>query len=614
MGRHRLGPWALGPGELVTNDNSQQSTANSQQTSSSIIGKLNIYGKTMEPVHKDLLQQIARLSENYPNLADRLLQAAQQLQNSGIPPSESLLAEIATYSRNFAVVQKQALALKAWTSSVQSPSEIASLKDIQNLVEMVAASEGKAEIRSQALKVLDRVLAIAHREQSDFAPLQSVHTKARELQRAISESTPTQLHSDAESLVSGKHPVSAVLALVAQQDKLDDDEWVMLEETVSASFGKQLAVAISRGKLTVAEMKSAQPLSEVIVIPSGNVAPPKQVVVRPEIKILESPSPSAPVHEVIIVPGVEMPLSRSITSSGNIVFGEPPRTQQVQLEGALAMKVLVHIQGIGDRTFGAMEYAGTRAQGRRIEGFEISIDPPIPGLSVQYMAHVEGVGDTSWLNEGELAGFRGQAKRIEGFAVRLSGPEAANYNVFYTAHIQNIGDTEVSSNGEYCGSRGKGLRVEGLKVWIVRSALASQPAAPVGLKVLAHIQGIGDRTFSDREYAGTRAQGRRVEGFQIKIEPPVAGLNLQYMAHVEGVGDTAWISEGELAGFRGKAKRIEGFAVRLTGSEADKYDVFYTAHIQNVGDTPVTANGQYCGTRGKGLRVEGVTVWVEAKG
>ncbi|MBD0342798.1 MAG: hypothetical protein ICV61_18570, partial [Microcoleus sp. Co-bin12] len=65
--------------------------------------------------------------------------------------------------------------------------------------------------------------------------------------------------------------------------------------------------------------------------------------------------------------------------------------------------------------------------------------------------------------------------------------------------------------------------------------------------------------------------------------------------------------------FRGQAKRIEGFAARLTGPQADKYDVFYTAHIQNVGDTPVTANGQYCGTRGKGLRVEGVTVWVEPK-
>lgn len=582
----------------------------------------------MELAHKDLLQQIARLSETYANLADRLSQAARQLQDSGLPPSDSLLQEVAAYSRNFATVQKQALELN---KSAIAPGEIASLKDIQNLVETAAASEGKAEIRDAALKVIDRVLAIAHREQSDFAPLQSVHAKARELQRAISESTPTQLHSDAESLVSGKHPVSAVLALVEQQDKLDDEQWVILEETVSAAFGKQIAVAISRGKLTIAEMVkaapakvepafkaapeqkiSAEPLPEVIVIPSGNVAP-KQVTVAPQIQILESPAPSVPMHEVIIVPSVEVPKSLQATGSGNIVFGAPRNIQQaVAVEGALGIKVLAHIQGIGDRTFGAQEYAGSRGKGLRVEGFQINIEPPILGLNVEYMAHVEGVGDTPWLSEGELAGFRGQAKRIEGFAVRLSGPQADKYDVFYSAHIQNIGDTDVSSNGDYCGTRGKALRIEGIKVWIAPSA-SSQAAAPVGLKVLAHIQGIGDRTFSDREYAGTKAQGRRVEGFQIKIEPPVAGLNLQYMAHVEGVGDTAWIDEGDLAGFRGKAKRIEGFAARLTGPGADKYDVFYTAHIQNVGDTPVTANGQYCGTRGKGLRVEGMTVWVERK-
>ncbi|MBE9093177.1 hypothetical protein [Tychonema sp. LEGE 07203] len=581
----------------------------------------------MEAAHKDLLQQIARLSETYGNLADRLSQAARQLQDSGLPPSDSLLQEIASYSRNFAGVQKQALELN---KSALAPGEITSLKDIQNLVETATASEGKAEIRDAALKALDRVLAIAHREQSDFPPLQSVHAKARELQRAISESAPTQLHSDAESLVSGKHPVAAVLALVEQQDKLDDQQWVILEETVSAAFGKQIAVAISRGKLTVAQMVKAAPakvepafkaapepkmgaqaLPEVIIIPSGNVAP-KQVAVAPKIEILESPAATAPMHEVIIVPSVEVPKSLEKTGSGNIVFGIPREIQQAPVEGGLGLKVLAHIQGIGDRTFGPGEYAGTKGRGLRVEGFQINIEPPISGLTVEYMAHVEGVGDTPWIGEGELAGFRGQAKRIEGFAVRLSGAQADKYDVFYSAHIQNIGDTDVSSNGDYCGTRGKALRIEGIKVWIAPSA-SSRVAAAVGLKVLAHIQGIGDRTFGDKEYAGTKAQGRRVEGFQIKIEPPVPGLNLQYMAHVEGIGDTPWIGEGELAGFRGKAKRIEGFAARLTGPQADKYDVFYTAHIQNLGDTPVTSNGQYCGTRGKGLRVEGMTVWVEPK-
>ncbi|MCU0543738.1 MAG: hypothetical protein MUE44_16410 [Oscillatoriaceae cyanobacterium Prado104] len=579
----------------------------------------------MEPVHKDLLQQIARLSETYPNLADRLLAAAKQLQDTGLPPAESLLQETATYGRNFATVKKQAIEL----DKSAAPGEIASLQDVKNLVETIAVSGGKVGIRDAALKVLDRVLALIHREQSDFAPLQSVQARARQLHRAISESTASQLHSDAESITAGKHPVAAVLTLVEQQDKLDDEQWVILEETVSAAFGKQLAVAISRGKLTINETltvapvklepavkaapepKTAQPLPEVIVIPSGNVAP-KQVAAVPDIKILESPAPSAPMHEVIIVPSVEIPKSLQTSGSGNIVFGEPPKTQKMAAEGTLGLKVLAHIQGIGDRTFGSQEYAGTKGKGLRVEGFQINLEPPISGLKVEYMAHVEGVGDTPWMGEGELAGFRSQAKRIEGFAVRLSGPEAAKYDVFYSAHIQNIGDTEVSSNGAYCGTRGKALRIEGIKVWIGRST-SFQPTAPVSLKVLAHIQGIGDRTFGDREYAGTRAQGRRVEGFQIKIDPPVSGLNLQYMAHVEGVGDTAWIDEGELAGFRGKAKRIEGFAVRLTGTQADKYDVFYSAHVQNVGDTPTIANGQYCGTRGKGLRVEGFKVWVEPK-
>jgi uncharacterized protein YjdB len=133
---------------------------------------------------------------------------------------------------------------------------------------------------------------------------------------------------------------------------------------------------------------------------------------------------------------------------------------------------------------------------------------------------------------------------------------------------------------------------------------------PVSLKVLVRMQGIGDRTFRDKEFAGTRAQCRRIKGFQIRIEPPIPCLNLQYMAHVEGVGDSGWMEEGEIAGSLDKSKRIEGFALRLTGWQADCYDVFYTAHIQKIGDTPVSSNGQYCGTRGRSLRVEGMTVWL----
>ena len=107
----------------------------------------------MEPTHKDLLQQIAGLSETYPNLADRLAQSAKQLQDSGLPPSESLLQEIVSYSRNFSLVQKQALEL---SNSALVPGEVTSLKEIQDLNAFMslqlAAMSGGVKQESRELK------------------------------------------------------------------------------------------------------------------------------------------------------------------------------------------------------------------------------------------------------------------------------------------------------------------------------------------------------------------------------------------------------------------------------------------------------------------------------
>ncbi|MGE5659696.1 MAG: hypothetical protein ACM37W_24140 [Actinomycetota bacterium] len=445
----------------------------------------------MEPAHTDLLQQIASLSATFPNLGGRLSEAAKALQEAGTPPSESLLEELTTYHKNFTHVQKQALELG---QSLPTPKEIVSLKDLENWVGTAIASQANAAVRQKALAVLERVLAIAHREQSDFAPLESVRAKARELQQAVTDTPTTELHPDAIALVEGKHPVTAVVKLIEEQDNLDDEQWVTLEETVGAAFGKQLAVAISRGKLiipspqpiakpetkpqpptiqVIAPQPVGEPIPEVIVIPTGGAAVAKPAV-EPEIQILESPPPAAPMHEVIIVPSVEVPLQPLPSDEQpTVVFGKAPvnvnpQPEPAEAQSSIGLKVLVHLQGLGDRTFGPQEYAGTRGQSRRLEAFQIEIDPPILGLNIQYMAHVSGVGDTPWLNGGELAGIRGQAKRIEGFAVRLIGPEAGDYDVFYSAHIERVGDSPVVSNGQYCGTKGKALRVEGMKVWIVR--------------------------------------------------------------------------------------------------------------------------------------------------
>lgn len=434
--------------------------------------------------YQDLLQQLTTLGNHYPELGRRLVQGAETLQNQGIPLSESLIKELLSYQQTFTHLQQLALEIGKFPPSTGELS----FTQLEELLKSAIATDSKPSIHPQALEILKRVLAITHREQSNFAPLDAVQKQAKEIHQTISESNSTD--PIAEALVEKKHPLSALLRLIEEQDNLSDEEWSNLEDSVTSVFGKALTVAISRGKLTINTTTIATPpiievsaapevvvslpiiptqtsgdaLPEVIIIPGNTAA--KKPNINPDIRILEAPSPGEPLHEVIIVPSVEVTQPRQTLEAPNIVLGSLRVPPLKTISEKIGLKILVHLQGIGDRVFGPEEYAGTKGESRRLEALEMRIDPPIPGLNLKYMAHVSGIGDTPWLNEGELAGARGQAKRIEGFGVQLTGPESSKYEVFYNAHIQNIGDTPVLSHGQYCGTRGRGLRVEGIKVWI----------------------------------------------------------------------------------------------------------------------------------------------------
>jgi hypothetical protein len=133
------------------------------------------------------------------------------------------------------------------------------------------------------------------------------------------------------------------------------------------------------------------------------------------------------------------------------------------------------------------------------------------------------------------------------------------------------------------------------------------------LEVLVHLQGIGDSAFRENEFAGTRGQSKRLEGFQLTITPAVPGLSVRYMAHLQSKGDVPFVGEGKFVGTRGEHLRLEGFAIELTGSAAGNFSVFYMAHLQGRGDTGFFQNGQFCGTRGEQRPVEGILVRIDPK-
>jgi uncharacterized protein YjdB len=159
--------------------------------------------------------------------------------------------------------------------------------------------------------------------------------------------------------------------------------------------------------------------------------------------------------------------------------------KKIQVEKASlpdpGLRELVHIQNIGDRIFPEGAVAGTTGQALRLEGFQINLDSPIPGLSMEYMAHIQDIGDTSWVREGQYVGTKGQSRRIEGFAIRLTGSEASKYDVFYKAHVEGIGDTAKVGNSQFCGTRGQSKRVEAISVWVQPKPQSGNPDIDIQL-------------------------------------------------------------------------------------------------------------------------------------
>ena len=128
--------------------------------------------------------------------------------------------------------------------------------------------------------------------------------------------------------------------------------------------------------------------------------------------------------------------------------------------------VLVHLENIGDQTYTDDVWAGTAGQSRRLEGFQINILDQVPELGMEYMAHLQDVGDTPWIPEGTFVGTRGQSRRLEGFAIRLTGSQAGQYTVRYKAHLQDTGNTAWCADGAFCGTRGQSRRAEAMLVQI----------------------------------------------------------------------------------------------------------------------------------------------------
>jgi hypothetical protein len=263
----------------------------------------------MDYRYKHLEQELAALSKVFSDLGIRLSEVAKEVTSQGVMPSEKLLEQISASRASFencrTAIHTHAGAMLV--SPLPKTGELVSIAAIDSLLKASAVAEqNKFSIeteRDKALAILGRVLAITHRETTEFKPLQECHAKLAELRSGISSVPWPHKHPETEKVVAGNHPALALLSFVENVDSLDDERWMTLETTITESWGKPLFIAASRGKLTVGdEAKAAVPP---VVSKAPAAAPAPTPAKAPVVAPPEAPKPPAaaekPVEKKIVV-------------------------------------------------------------------------------------------------------------------------------------------------------------------------------------------------------------------------------------------------------------------------------------------------------------------------
>lgn len=135
-----------------------------------------------------------------------------------------------------------------------------------------------------------------------------------------------------------------------------------------------------------------------------------------------------------------------------------------------------------------------------------------------------------------------------------------------------------------------------------------------------HVQNEGWQDYkSNGVMSGTEGKSYRLEGIKVKLDTQGYDLGISYQTHIQNIGweaDTSrgWKSNDDMSGTEGLSYRLEAIQIKLTGSDADKFDIYYQVHAQNMGWLGLAKSGESAGTAGYGYRLEGIRIAIVPAG
>ena len=208
----------------------------------------------MQYSSESLSSELNRLKAAFPSLSERLDESVKQFRTARVALPEALLSEVSEFKRGVADLGERILDLGKQLSVSKDhlvDPRAATLGALERSLHIIAKAEEQRANQTNALGILERICCLVRRDQALFPPLLQCQAQARELHDAIIKFPGAELHPAARELAAGTHPTSMLLRLIENQNDLSDDEWLRFPKAVAESFGTDLAVAATRGKLEV---------------------------------------------------------------------------------------------------------------------------------------------------------------------------------------------------------------------------------------------------------------------------------------------------------------------------------------------------------------------------
>lgn len=134
---------------------------------------------------------------------------------------------------------------------------------------------------------------------------------------------------------------------------------------------------------------------------------------------------------------------------------------------AMQFNYQAHVQNIGwTKPVSNGDMVGTTGKNLRIEAVMINLMDGSHNM-IQYCGHVENIGWMGWQISGGVVGTTGKNLRLEAIRIRLVKGYENKFDIYYRTHVQNGGWLGWAKNGEPAGTQGASLRMEALQIKLV---------------------------------------------------------------------------------------------------------------------------------------------------